>query len=107
MKIVIHEKRRDTLGDLADKHGLIMEVHERSPRHLHLPRFYAHFKSCEIKDGKILKSVYGDGATPSDAISQYAYLISDSLLVIDAMSKADRREIYAPVLTYTPKGPTP
>lgn len=97
MQIKEYRIDRDTIEGFADKNGLIMEVHERT--HVDSPeRFYAHFENAEVKDGIILIGNFGNGHTPKEAIENYAKEISGKLLVIRAMSKKNRREIYVPVL---------
>lgn len=106
MKIEMYTKERMELEEFADKHGLVMEIHERTPsdmgqRWTENDRYYAHFKDCEIKDGPMLRGEFGDGSTPQVAMNNYARSISNKLLVIDAC-KNSRREIWAPLLTYGP-----
>ena len=96
MKIVRRELERSTIDDFADKHGLVMEIHERSseasPR-----RWYAHFFSAEVSQGNFLCGTFGDGPSEEDAVRDYAKQISGKLLVINAM-EPERREIPVPVL---------
>ena len=98
MKIETHLAERMSIQDFADKHGLVMEVRERIGSEDKRMSFYAHFKHAEIKNGIFLTSKHGNGTTPEEAISQYAIVISDELLVIDALSD-NRREIKVPILT--------
>ena len=103
MEIEIYEKKRTTLVDFADQHGLIMEIRERTPEDLGSRwsedrRYYARFKGGEIKDGGVLQASYGNGSTPEMAMRVYAKEISGGLLVLNAYT-SDRREIYVPLLT--------
>jgi hypothetical protein len=105
MQIEMHEKERGTLAEFAEKHGLVMEIHERTPQDMgrrwtESSRYYACFKSCDVKDGSILSGTFGNGSTPDAAMAEYAQEISEKRLVIDATSKGTRREIYAPILTH-------
>lgn len=104
MKIVMHEKERCSLEAFADKHGLTMEIHERTPMDMGSRwtpncRYYASFEDCEVKDGSVLCGAFGDGATPDEAMAEYAARISGQRLVFNAMSR-ERREITAPLLTH-------
>ena len=61
-------------------------------------RWSANFGSSEIKDNSssaILKSEYGTGKSPREAIEDYLNLISGKVLVINAMSD-NRREYMVP-----------
>lgn len=49
-------------------------------------RFSAHFEYCEVKDGSILRSEYGHGDTPTEAINDYKNKIVGKALVFSAMS---------------------
>lgn len=101
MEIEYKYLKRTTIEKFADEYGLVMEVYERPQRSIQergLKRFYAHFKSAEIKDGSCLAGVSGDGNTPETAIEEYARKIEERLLVIDAMQPS-RREIEVPILT--------
>jgi hypothetical protein len=103
MKIELKEIATTTIEEFADEHGLVMEVHERSPKYYCAGkwdagvRYYAHFKKAEIKDGGMLASISGDGATPEEAIASYAQRISEETLVLNAWS-TDRIEIDIPRL---------
>lgn len=85
----------------ADEHRLTLIVVERRmddwQRRQCLPRFYAHFKDVEVKDGHILRGEFGNGHTEDEAIADYAAAISGAWLVVDAYGVA-RREIQAPRL---------
>jgi hypothetical protein len=60
-------------------------------------RFSASFERCEIKQGGILKSEYGDGKTPMEAINRYSNAIQGKMLVFNAY-RDDRAEFVAPTL---------
>lgn len=57
MKTVLHEQPRETLEEFADKHGLVMEVTERTRdmRDLGRPRYYARFQNSDTKEGHPLR----------------------------------------------------
>lgn len=101
MKITVIQAERMTLEQFADKHGLEMEVVERPPYLNHPPemRYYARLKWIDVKDGCGLLGVTGNGSTPEEAIKDYAPRISEKHLIFDALSKENRREIFAPVIT--------
>lgn len=85
----IHEM---SLEEFADKHGLVMEVHEREKPVNEGKRFYAHFRGVEVLKDSVLVSEYGDGSDPVIAVAKYAKMISGKVLVLDAY-KPTRREI--------------
>jgi hypothetical protein len=89
--------KESTLEDFANKHGLVMEVRERSGRYVSNPstRFYAHFKRCEVKDGCMLGSISGNGPTEEAAIADYGRRISEQHLVFNAYG-SDRVDLVAP-----------
>lgn len=101
MQIDMKPLPRMTLEEFADRHGLTMEVAERHPCDWsapgHFQRYYAHFKSAEVKEGNILKGVFGNGSTTEEAIENYAREISRKRLVLDAY-KGTRRELEVPCL---------
>jgi hypothetical protein len=82
-----------TLEQFAEAHGLTMQINERALPERHPARFYASFEDCEVKDGSILCSAFGDGPTPEEAMATYADAISLKQLVISAFDKKKRREI--------------
>ena len=84
-----------TLEEFADKHDLTLVINER--RDPSLPRFYAQFKNCEVKECGVLRLSYGDGDTPEKAIENYQKEINLKTIVIDAYM-SNRREIDAPHL---------
>jgi len=85
--------------DFATRYGLDITVRERehvAPGTVN--RFYASFDHCEVScSGHMLISHYGNGATPDEAIADYAKIIRNKLLVIHAYNPA-RREIWAHIL---------
>lgn len=85
-----------TLRDFAASHALEMVVHKCRGG-----GFIASFDHVEIKNGAILESLSGRGATPDDAIEAYGAMISEKLLVVNAW-KDDRREIVAPLFAKEP-----
>ena len=74
-----------------------MEVHERRTAFGDPNRFYAYFASAEVMENGCLRSTFGNGATPKEAIADYARAISLKRLAIDAMTQT-RREIDVPRL---------
>jgi len=97
MKMTIFPVPQMTLEEFADANNLEMEVHERQLPDGHPARFYAEFKNCEVKQGGCLIGTYGDGATPGEAIANYAPQIALKHLVINA-GTPQRMEIIAPKL---------
>jgi hypothetical protein len=96
------EVERSSIENFADKHLLVMEVHERSPHHMggrwsEDSRYFAHFEHAEIQDGSCLVGTYGNGATPESAIAAYAQEISGKLLVVNAGTRS-RIDIRVPIL---------
>lgn len=103
MKIKMNRLPRATLEAFAEERDLTMVIEERVPddmgaRWSEDSRYYAQFEDCEIKDGRILRSEYGNGRTPWEAMANYAQEISGALLVLNAFGP-NRREIQAPILT--------
>lgn len=80
-----------TLEDFADKHGLVMEVHQRPDG-----SYYSRFKFSEVHEGHLLRGVYGDGATEETAIAAYAKEISGKTLTVDG----GKTDIPVPQLKY-------
>ena len=103
MKIELHELETMSIEEFADRHGLVMEVHERSPKHCTVGgwkpevRYYAHFKDVEIREPGVLVGAFGDGATPELAIANYAKRISGQVIVINAFGK-NRQDVCVPLL---------
>ena len=60
--------------------------------------WYAYFQGGEIKQGVCLTSSFGDGATPQDALNDYAAGISGKRIVFNASSPG-RQEFVVPMLT--------
>lgn len=96
METQVQHAERMTIGQFADKHGLTMIVRERA--RFICPddrgRWIASFDKVESKDGCVLTGEYGNGATPDEAISDYARKITGKLLVYDACGE-NRKEFYA------------
>lgn len=101
MKITINRVPEATLEEFADQYGLELTVQERPGPYVKnkFDRFYACFRGVERKEGGMLESVCGNGETPEKAIEAYARMISEQLLVIDAMLTT-RVEVVAPRLIY-------
>lgn len=105
MKIERKPADRQTLEAFADQHGLTMEIAERTRTDLarcfdySKMRFYAAFKGVDVSDGCMLSNSHGNGGTEDEALQDYARQISGKKLVLGAFT-AERREIYAPEITY-------
>lgn len=99
MKIIREEQPRMSIEEFADKHDLVMKVVER-PLHIPARSWYARFVSAEVKEGGVLKNTFGDGATPEEAIRNYAIELNSGgrILVIDALL-GTRKEILMPYFT--------
>jgi len=94
---------RATLEAFAEVYELTMVIDERVPKDMgdrwtEDSRYYAEFEDCEVKQGVGLRSEYGNGRTPEDAMADYARNISGKLLVLNAFGP-NRREIQAPIIT--------
>lgn len=83
-----------TIEAFADRHDLTMDVQERRGISGH-QRFWAAFHRVEIGENGVLTGAYGNGATPEEAIAQYAKRIQGEHLVQNAYSP-DRTEFDAP-----------
>lgn len=101
MKIVIKQLAKCTIEDFADAHDLTMIVGEMMHKDAQIfSRYIAHFEDAEAKDNEhstVIGSSYGEGRSPDEAIKDYVRNISGRLLVIDALSSENRREIQCPV----------
>ena len=84
-----------TVEGFADKHGLVMRIREYTERK---PPFCASFKCCEVKEGSVLGSEYGEGETPEEAIKDYAKKISGRHLVYLPYSDTERKDLFVPFL---------
>ena len=73
-----------TLEEFAHKYGLEVAVGERAVPVGNKDRYWAHFDRVEVKEGGFLTSVSGNGATPEEAVADYAPKISLKTLVKDA-----------------------
>jgi hypothetical protein len=97
MKIVLKEIPTMTIEQFAERNELLMEIYERITPSSRSMRYFAHFRNAEVKDGEMLIGSFGNGATPEEAITNYALAISMKLLVIYEASK-QVREIQVPRL---------
>lgn len=84
----------ETLTAFADRHGLIVEVGERS-RASGLSRYYASFRhpsKCveTVSRGGFL-STHGNGSTPDEAASDYARQLAGQCLVVGARRPDEQR----------------
>ncbi len=59
--------------------GLRLECQMRAPGD-----WYAHCSRVEVKEGSVLKAVYGDGATPDQAVRLYAKALAGRRIVLNA-----------------------
>ena len=64
-------------------------------------RWSAMFAGCEVKEGQMLASKYGNGKDPDSAIRDYVLAIQGKRIVFNAMDKEHRREYTVPS-TLTP-----
>ena len=106
MKITINNLARRKFEEFMDERGLDVAVHERehytskgnSGASWHIERYYAIAEPhCEIKDGPILSSCFGNGETPETAIQDLKQKMSQKLLVTNA-GNVDRKEFRSPIL---------
>lgn len=108
MKIILHPANPPvpeamTLQDFADKHGLVMEVFERSNPSEPGLRWYANFGKTEIVDGASLVGPVGNGETPEAAIAAYAQQIAGRVILHGGLHRAESKRIHVPpFLTYFP-----
>lgn len=81
------------LEAFAEKHGLVMQVFERSAS-ISTPsqRFYARFEDTEVMWKGLLRGVYGEGPNPEAAINDYAARIVGSRIAVQAYT--DKRREY-------------
>lgn len=86
-----------TLQEFAEKHDLVMEIHERPTALDSTSRYYAHFKHADIDGDGVLIGAYGNGETEYVAMRDYAKRIELTRLVIDA-GTPNRRQINVPRL---------
>jgi hypothetical protein len=91
------------LSEFAERNNLTMAVNERpgsTMRAMRMgpeSRFYAKFDHAELREGSAgLLGMFGDGATPDEAIEAYGREIAGGLLIIHAMQPDKRREIQCP-----------
>ena len=104
MKIVIKQLPKSTIEDFADEHDLTMVVDERSEKsnlnNSFFLKYTASFEGaedkCDLSSG-ILSSSYGNGSSPDQAIYSYADKISGRVLIFNATSKENRKEIQCPI----------
>lgn len=86
-----------TIEEFADANNLMMVINERKLPRGNPSRYCAKFRDCEVMLGGMLVGKCGYGATPEEAIKNYAPEISLQRIAIDALSK-NRREIEVPRL---------
>lgn len=87
---------RMTLEKFADEYGLVMEVRERGVNFPHNERWYASFATVEVEDGSLLCGVFGNGATPEEAIRDYGRQISGKTLAVGP--RASKITVYVPLI---------
>lgn len=81
------------LGDVLDENLVIKRYANQGKRHS------ASFERVETKRNEsdsILRSEYGDGETPEEAIQDYVKKIKGKLLVVNASGENTRRQLTAP-----------
>lgn len=81
-----------TIEEFGEKFGLAMKVEERPVPEGSPSRYYASFDRLEIREEGLLRSTHGNGATPEQAIADYARTITLQPLVFDAWGEG-RKEI--------------
>ena len=97
----MNEVGASSLEEFADKHGLVMQVFERSAS-ISTPaqRYYARFEDTEVMWKGMLRGVYGEGPNPDAAIKDYGFRIRGSRIAVNAYSDK-RQEVDVPNdLTY-------
>ncbi len=97
----VNETGASSLEEFADKHGLVMQVFERSAS-ISTPaqRYYARFEDTEVMGRGVLRGVYGEGPNPDAAIKDYASRIAGTRIAVKAYTDK-RREFEVPnSLTY-------
>jgi hypothetical protein len=97
MKIKRFPLNRMTIDDFAEKHSLVMEIHELDACRNRSSRYYAHFSRVEVMLNGMLESKVGYGNSEDEAIEAYAYAISGRKIVLNAYGN-DRQEIDVPIL---------
>ncbi len=106
MKITVKHQEKRKFEEFMDKHGLDVVVHERqyytskgnALKGYHIERYCAATEPrCEIKDGPILSSCFGNGETPETAVEDLKQKMSQKLLVTNA-GNVDRKEFRSPIL---------
>ena len=97
MQIKRKDMPRMTIEEFSDANNLVMTVRERRVAIGDPMRYCAHFDKCEVGGDGYLRAMNGNGATPEDAISDYAGRITLRLLVVGAHTP-ERREIKVPRL---------
>ena len=106
MDIIRNLVKKVTLQDFAKDHGLTMVVNERDtedPSFSHLKRFYVSFVDVHKYDGHGIGSLYGQGDTEEEAISNYAKLLSNERVMIGYFAdKKKAKDIFVPYLRYEP-----
>ncbi len=98
MKKTVKNIPQCSIEQFAERHDLEMEINERPTAIGDPSRYYANFKGASTKGNHVLISDFGNGATPEQAIAEYAARISLKTLVFGEYSK-DRTEIRVPRLT--------
>lgn len=106
MQIDIEEIPQMTIEEFADANQLVMEVKERPLPVGNKMRYYAGFKNAEVMESGCLVGAHGNGATPEEAIEDYAAEISTKKIAVDAWKPA-RREIVVPRLVKKKDGAFP
>ena len=96
MKIEKNLVKEMTIEKFAELHDLTMVINER-PYSVPTMRFYAEFKNTELMLGHGLRGASGDGATPEEAVAEYAQNISLRKIAVNAF-KTYRKNIDVPRL---------
>jgi hypothetical protein len=89
MKTITDFIPETTIEEFAERYNFTMVIRERRNAKGTPERYYACFLDAEVKEGRFLSGAYGNGATPEEAIKNYAARISEQTLVFHAWT--DRR----------------
>ena len=99
MEMEIKRLKQMTIQEFADKHKLVMVAEQIEPK-----KWLACFKNAETLNDIFLRSEAGYGPTMWDAVKDYARIISNETLVVDACNPGKRLLIPVPILTVSDEG---
>lgn len=75
--------------------GVEIEVRDRGVGSASRNRYYAFAVNVEVKEGTTLRSAFGNGSTPQEAVADYAAELANERLVVGAARK-NRVDLTAP-----------